>query len=183
MRTAVAFLTLFVLSFASSVSAADLPSRLLALPLAAVPDAGVMNFDIADVRADMLLERAHPNSTDVPVHTIFNVKKHIGIGVGYDAGVIHGSLGYYVTVAELGRWNFGVPAAAIGLGRYRIFDRRNQRPVVRDEYTFIISLASAHYRLGYLRALSSFAYLNVEQVYDMRHNFTGSQFGVSFSRK
>jgi hypothetical protein len=47
----------------------------------------------------------------------------------------------------------------------------------------MISLASVHYRVGYVHSLGSNLYINLEQVFDARHNLPGSQFGLSFSRK
>ena len=111
------------------------------------------------------------------------IKRHLGIGAGDDHGIVHGSIGFYLTVAEWGRWNFGVPSAALGFGRYRLYDPKLQQTVVKDEYTVFVSLASVHYRLKYIRALGANAYINFEQVYDLRHNLPGSQVGMSFSSK
>jgi hypothetical protein len=47
----------------------------------------------------------------------------------------------------------------------------------------MVSITSAHYRVGYVRAWGLNAYLNLEQVFDIRENRIGSQFGLSFSRK
>jgi hypothetical protein len=52
-----------------------------------------------------------------------------------------------------------------------------------SQATVFISIASIHYRLGYLRSVGANWYLNLEQVYDLRYNLAGSQFGVSFSSK
>jgi hypothetical protein len=46
-----------------------------------------------------------------------------------------------------------------------------------------VSLASAHYRVGYVRAWGVNWYVNVEQVFDMNANRGGSQIGLSFSTK
>ena len=96
---------------------------------------------------------------------------------------MHGSVGYYLTVAEWGRWNFGVPSLEIGMGRYPAIDRLSQRPIMKDQLTFIVSIASAHYRVGYVRAWGVNGYLNLEQVFDLHENRAGSQFGLSFSTK
>ena len=47
----------------------------------------------------------------------------------------------------------------------------------------MVSLTSAHYRVGYVRAWGVNCYLNIEQVFDLHANRTGSQFGLSFSTK
>ena len=116
-------------------------------------------------------------------HTFFVVKRHLGASVGYDNTVIHGSVGFYVTVAEWGRWNFGVPSIGVGIGRYPIYDRRLGIPVTQSQPTVFVSVASVHYRVSYLRSLGVNWYVNLEQVYDLRYNMTGSQFGISFSSK
>ena len=69
-----------------------------------------------------------------------------------DEGVAHGSLGYYITVAEWGRWNFGVPSIEIGVGRYPAVDRQTQRAFMQEQMTVLVSLTSAHYRVGRISA-------------------------------
>jgi hypothetical protein len=54
---------------------------------------------------------------------------------------------------------------------------------MRNQPTVFVSLASVHYRVGFVRAIGLNGYINLEQVYDLRHNMSGSQFGVSFSSK
>ena len=93
-----------------------LPARLFDRPLAVVPDHGPWSFDLIDLRAEERVARLAPRG-DVTPHSFFNVKHHLGVAGGYDDGVFHGSIGYYLTVAEWGRWNFGVPSLAIGIGR------------------------------------------------------------------
>jgi hypothetical protein len=159
-----------------------LPARVIEVPPAAVPDHGPWSFDLIDFRADERLARAAPRA-DVDPHSFFIVKHHLGIAGGYDNGILHGSVGYYLTVAEWGRWNFGVPSLEIGMGRYPAIDRRSQRPIMEDAVTLLVSLASMHYRVGYLRAWGLNGYLNLEQVFDLRENRAGSQFGLSFSTK
>ena len=96
---------------------------------------------------------------------------------------MHGSLGLYVTVAEWGRWNFGVPSPEIGFGNYPEYDPRQRRYTSKDQATIFISLASVHYRVGYLRSLGLNWYIDFEQIFDMHENQPGSQVGLSFSRK
>ena len=159
-----------------------LPARPIEVPLAAVPDHGPWSFDLIDFREEERLARAPPRADTEP-HTFFVVKQHLGIAGGYDNGIAHGSVGYYLTVAEWGRWNFGVPSFEIGMGRYPAIDRWSQRPIMKDQLTFMVSIASAHYRVGYVRAWGLNCYLNLEQVFDLHENRTGSQFGLSFSTK
>jgi hypothetical protein len=102
---------------------------------------------------------------------------------GYDNGVAHGSVGYYVTVAEWDRWNFGLAAPEIGVGRYPVFDALARRTLPKDQATVFISIASVHYRAGYLQSWGVHWYVNFEQVFDMRTNQAGSQVGLSFSSK
>ena len=33
-----------------------------------------------------------------------------------------------------------------------MIDRLSQRPIMKDQVTFLVSIASAHYRVGYMRA-------------------------------
>ncbi len=175
--------TVCLLASLTPVLAEDrLPDRPIDVPFAVVPDHGPWSFDLIDFRADQRLARAAPR-TDVDPHTFFIVKHHLGIAGGYDNGILHGSVGYYLTVAEWGRWNFGVPSLEIGVGRYPAIDRLSQRPIMKDALTMLVSIASAHYRVGYLRAWGLNGYVNVEQVFDLHENRAGSQFGFSFSTK
>jgi hypothetical protein len=161
-----------------------LPAVPIDVPLAVVPDHGPWSFDLIDFREEERLARAHITpAVDVTPHSFFIIKQHLGVAGGYDNGVAHGSVGYYVTVAEWGRWNFGIPAVEIGMGRYPAFDRLSQQAIMKDQLTFMLSITSAHYRVGYVRAWGVNCYLNLEQVFDLHANRTGSQFGLSFSRK
>ena len=161
-----------------------LPARPIDVPFAVVPDHGPWSFDLLDFREEARLEREHATlKSDVDPHTFFIVKHHIGVAGGYDNGIAHGSIGYYLTVAEWGRWNFGVPSVEIGIGRYPTVDRASQRAIMKDQLTFLVSITSAHYRVGYVRAWGLNCYLNLEQVFDLHESRTGSQFGLSFSTK
>jgi hypothetical protein len=159
-----------------------LPARPFDVPFAVVPDHGPWSFDLIDYRAGQRLARAAPR-IDVDPHTFFVVKHHLGLAGGYDNGILHGSVGYYLTVAEWGRWNFGVPSLEIGMGRYPAIDRLSQRPIMKDALTVLVSIASAHYRVGYVRAWGLNGYVNLEQVFDLHENRAGSQFGFSLSTK
>src|SRR5205823_12077606 len=120
---------------------------------------------------------------DHPSHSIFGFKRHVGVAGGYDNENVHGSIGWYLTVAEWGRWNFGVPSPALGFGRYGKYDARRQQVVTATNYTIVISLASVHYRAGRIRSLDMNWYVNVEQIFDVIGNVPGSQIGISLSRK
>ena len=161
-----------------------LPAAPIDVPPAIVPDHGPWSFDLIDFREEERLARAqNAPKVDVNPHTFFIIKQHLGVAGGYDNGIAHGSVGYYVTVAEWGRWNFGIPAVEIGMGRYPAFDRLSQQAIMKDQLTFMLSITSAHYRVGYVKAWGVNCYLNLEQVFDLHANRTGSQFGLSFSRK
>jgi hypothetical protein len=177
--------TVCLLASLTPVLAQDrLPGRPIEVPPAVVPDHGPWSFDLIDFREEERLARAHAGPrVDVDPHTFFNVKQHLGIAGGYDNGIAHGSVGYYLTVAEWGRWNFGVPSIEIGIGRYPMIDRDSQRSIMKDQLTFMVSITSAHYRVGYVRAWGVNCYLNLEQVFDLHENRTGSQFGLSFSTR
>ena len=164
-----------------SPSADVLPSRDLSGPVFVAPAVEPTNFDLVDVR-DEAREEALNVKVEDP-HTIFVIKRHIGASVGYDNTVLHGSVGLYMTIAEWGRWNFGVPSVAFGLGRYPTYNRSERQASTSSQPTVFVSIASVHYRIGYVRALGFNAYVNLEQVYDLRHNMSGSQFGFSFSSK
>jgi hypothetical protein len=173
--------TLLVLSPVVPASVDVVPSRDLLLPPAVVQAVEPVNFDLLDLRAEAIEERLNIRVENP--HTVFVIKRHIGASVGYDNTVLHGSVGLYVTIAELGRWNFGVPSVAFGMGRYPTYNRDDQRASMRSQPTVFVSVASVHYRLGFVRSLGANCYVNLEQVYDLRHNMSGSQFGFSFSSK
>lgn len=174
--------TMWLLSAVAPAPAdALLPSRDLDLPPVLVQNIEAVNFDLIDAR-EALREKALEIHNESP-HTFFVVKRHLGASVGYDNTVIHGSVGFYVTVAEWGRWNFGVPSIGVGIGRYPIYDRHLGMPVTKSQPTVFVSVASVHYRVSYIRSLGVNWYVNLEQVYDLRYNMTGSQFGISFSSK
>jgi hypothetical protein len=139
------------------------------------------SFDLMDFREEQHDRAVSYN--DVEHRTRFDIKKHIGIASGYDNGILHGSIGMYLTVAELGRWNFGAMAPELGLARYTVYDERRRQPVTKTEYTVLISLASVHYRVGYLRSIGMNWYVNLEQIFDVRSSQPGSQIGISFSSK
>jgi hypothetical protein len=174
--------TLLFLSQVAPASADDLvPSRDLQLPLAIVQNIEPMNFDLLDAREAV---RGDPKEIrNENPHTMFIVKRHVGASLGYDNTVIHGSVGLYVTVAEWGRWNFGVPSLGLGWGRYPTYDRAQGLPMMKSQPTVFVSVASIHYRVSYLQSLGMNWYVNLEQVYDLRYNMTGSQFGISLSSK
>jgi hypothetical protein len=172
---------LFLSAVAPAPADALLPSRDLDQAILLLPDLEPVNFDLLDARQAMHDEKIEIKNEDP--HTFFVVKRHIGASVGYDNTVIHGSVGFYVTVAEWGRWNFGVPSLGLGVGRYPLYDRRLGQAVTKSEPTLFVSVASVHYRVSYLRSLGVNWYVNLEQVYDLRYNMTGSQFGISFSSK
>jgi hypothetical protein len=175
--------TVVLLALLTPVRAQDcLPAHVIDVPFAAVPDHGPWSFDLIDFRAEQRLARDAPKA-DLDPHSFFIVKHHLGVAGGYDNGTAHGSVGYYITVAEWGRWNFGVPSIEVGVGRYPAIDRASQRSIMADQLTVFVSLTSAHYRVGYVRAWGLTGYLNLEQVYDIHTNRTASQFGLSFSTK
>jgi len=158
-----------------------LPSRDLVLPFAIVINREPESFDLIDLRAEQRAEGTV--RSDTTPHSIFVIKQHLGVAGGYDNGVAHGSVGYYVTVAEWDRWNFGLAAPEIGIGRYPVFDALARRTLPEDQVTVFISIASVHYRVGYLQSWGVHWYVNFEQVFDMRTNQAGSQVGLSFSSK
>jgi hypothetical protein len=157
-----------------------LPNRPLLVEPFVIPANNLVNFDLLDARAELAEPTAQ--SEEHP-HTVFGIKRHVGLGAGYDSGVLHASIGLYLTIAEMGRWNFGIPSPAVGFGRAREFDTRRKQAVTKTQATILISLASIHYRGGYIRSLGMNWYVNLEQVFDSRSNLTESQFGFSFSRK
>ena len=158
-----------------------LGSRPLAPGPIVLPDVEPASFDLIDFREEQR-ERAL-SDRDVEHRSRFGIKRHVGIASGYDNGILHGSVGMYLTVAEWGRWNFGVMAPELGLARYTVYDERRRQAVTKTEYTIFISLASVHYRVGYLPSIGMNWYINLEQVYDMRGSLPGSQIGISFSSK
>lgn len=175
------FTTMLLLSPAAFASAEVLPSRELSLPPAIVQNIEPVNFDLLDYREEMRdeLRNIHVENP----HTMFVIKRHLGASAGYDNAIFHGSVGLYLTVAEWGRWNFGIPSIGFGVGRYPTYDRSERQALTKSQATVFVSIASAHYRVGYLQSLGVNWYINLEQVYDLRYNVSGSQFGVSFSTK
>jgi len=171
--------TLLLLSLVSSRAAgaaadAPLPSRVLDLPEATIPTMEPASLDLIDLRAAEHARPPTPTAETTP-HSIFGIKRHVGVAVGYDNGVLHGSLGMYLTVVEWGRWNYGIPSPALGFGRYQKYDPIRQQVFTPDESTLFISLASVHYRVGYITSLGMNWYVNLEQIFDLRSNMTGSQ--------
>jgi hypothetical protein len=158
-----------------------LPSRAIDLPDAVVESREPASFDLLDFRD----AQRHPPQTPLEVdpRTTFGIKRHIGVAAGYDNQNIHASVGWYLTIAEWGRWNFGVPSPALGFGRYAEYDRALNAVVSKTDYTLVVSLASVHYRAGRIQSLGMNWYVNFEQIFDMRANTMGSQVGISLSRK
>src|ERR1700737_4002307 len=114
-----------------------LPSRTLTLPQAIVTGAEPASFDLVDWRA--LARNPDVPRRDTEPHTMFVIKSHVGIAAGSDNGLLHESRGFYLTVAEWGRWNFGVPSPAVGFGRYPTYDEKRKRAVTKEESTILIS--------------------------------------------
>lgn len=179
MGTAIAAFAL-AWTLSGAATATPLPSRPWSGPLAVVPANPPTSFDLDDVRAEMI---ASPPVEERGSHSIFKLRHHVGAAMGYDQGVLHGSIGLYVTVAELGRWNLGITSPGIGLSRYRMFDPRRRTEFVKTETTLLVSLASVHFRGGYLQSLRKVWYVNFEQIYDARASLNGSQIGLSFSNR
>lgn len=155
-----------------------LPTRTLPIALFVMPASQPENFDLLDLRAE---SREPASYSEVQPRTIFAIKRHIGLAAGYDHGVVHGSLGLYITVAEWGRWNLGITSPGVGFGRYPVYDRRTRQTFMKTESTILISLASVHFRGGHIRSIGKDWYFTLEQIFDSRANMTGSQFGFSFS--
>jgi hypothetical protein len=173
--------TVFLLASLYPVSADErLPSRPIDVPLAIVVNRQPESFDLIDFRDE---QRLPAPADDGPGHSIFAVKQHLGIAGGYDNGAAHASVGFYITVAEWGRWNFGMPSFEVGVGRYPTYNRFSNEAFMKDQMAFFVSLASAHYRVAYIPAWGVNWYVNLEQVFDMKANRGGSQFGISFSKK
>jgi hypothetical protein len=183
--TICAVLLVSPLSVRSAVCQSDsrvLPGTPLDLPQAIVPDIEPSSFDLLDARAREHAAPARPTAETTP-HSMFGIKRHFGLAAGYDNGVLHGSLGMYLTVVEWGRWNYGIPTPALGFGRYHKYDPISGRVFTQDASTLFISLASVHYRVGYLPSIGMNWYINLEQIYDLRQNASGSQIGITLSPK
>jgi len=155
-----------------------LQSRALPILLFVIPETQPDNFDLIDVRNEL---KEPASYSEVQPHTVFGIKRHVGLAAGYDQGVAHGSLGLYITVAEMGRWNLGITSPEFGFGRYPVYDPRTKQTLMKTQSTILISLASVHFRGGYLRSINKDWYFTLEQVFDSRANLSGSQFGFSFS--
>jgi len=167
----------------SSQEAGDslLPSHSIDVLAATVVSREPSSFDLVDFREEQR-ERTQARP-DVESRSMFGLKRHVGVAAGYDNENLHASVGFYLTVAEWGRWNFGVPSFEIGVGRYPAYDRVSNRAFLQDQMAFFVSLASAHFRAGHVQAWGLNWYVNLEQVFDMKANRSGSQFGISFSKK
>src|SRR5579864_9483460 len=74
------------------------PATPFVIPPFTISGTDAENFDIDDARADMRQDTL--THQDAPQHSLFVVKHHVGVAMGYDERVLHVSLGYYVTVAE-----------------------------------------------------------------------------------
>src|SRR5262245_29173969 len=130
-----------LLLFSPPQAPADaVPSRDLALPLVVVQNVEPVSFDLVDFRDDQREEKRNIQVEDK--HSKFVIKRHVGASVGYDNSIVHGSVGLYMTIAELGRWNFGVPSVAFGLGRYPTYSRSEERATMQNQPTVFVSVAS-----------------------------------------
>jgi hypothetical protein len=107
-----------------------LPSRDLMFPPFVVQAFEPTSFDLIDFREEQC--QLARNRIDVQPHSLFVIKRHVGVAGGYDNGVSRGSVGFYLTVAEWGRWNFGVPSPEFGFGRYPVYDSRRQQAVTKN---------------------------------------------------
>jgi hypothetical protein len=175
-------LILLLAPLASARADEPLQSRAVDVVLLTLPPPQAISFDLVDLRAEEHAAVAPPKSDNTP-HSFFAVKQHIGIAGGYDSGSPHGSIGFYITVAEWKRWNLGVPSIEVGIGRYPSYDAKLNRAFMKEEFAFFVSMASAHYRVGYIRPWGVHWYVNLEQVFDVHANRAGSQLGISFSKK
>jgi hypothetical protein len=158
-----------------------LPSRTIETAEVVVESREPASFDLLDFRDDQR-QGAHV-PLEVDARSSFGIKRHIGVAAGYDNQNVHASVGWYLTIAEWGRWNFGVPSPALGFGRYTEYDKALGTVVAKTDYTLIVSVASVHYRAGRIASLGMNWYVNFEQIFDMRANTMGSQVGISLSRK
>jgi hypothetical protein len=163
----------FVLASSAAAWADEaLPARPLDLAPVTLPTPQPINFDLLDLRGEEREARTPPRADSEP-HSIFVIKQHLGIAGGYDNGSAHASIGFYITV----------PGIEIGVGRYPAYDPRLNQSFMKDEVAFFVSMASAHYRAGYIKPWGLHWYVNLEQVFDVHASRAGSQLGVSFSRK
>jgi hypothetical protein len=165
------------LAWSISAAASPLESRPLIVPPFVIADSSLVNFDLLDVRSEM---RQPITPEEEPARTIFRLRRHIGFAGGYDQGVLHGSVGLYITVAEIGRWNLGTTSPGLGFSRHHLYDSY-RGSYARTDMSILISLASVHYRAGYVPALRKNWYVNFEQIFDSRSNLSGSQVGISFA--
>src|SRR4051794_18629982 len=168
MRWALAVLFLFAVTL-PVLADEPLPSREINVPLFQVAGVEPVDFDLIDFRAEARVPMNR--RVDADPNSIFVIKRHVGAAFGYDNGIVHTGIGFYLTVAELGRWNFGIPAVEFGIGRYPVHDQTTGTSMTKDQATILISLASVHYRVAYLQSLGYTWYVNFEQIYDMRTNF------------
>lgn len=175
------FVVVSLVAAASAFAADPLPARDLRIAPFTIAAQEPSSFDLVDFREDQQREAAM--IPDVIPHTHFDIKRHVGVAAGFEGDIVHGSAGFYLTMAEWGRWNFGAPTIELGLGRYPYYDDRQRRLVPGDSWTVMVSLASVHYRIGWIDSIGANCYLNLEQVVDLHSNIAGSQIGFSFSRK
>jgi hypothetical protein len=158
-----------------------LPASSVSTPPFVISGLEPASWDLYDFRTAQ--QQPVVRRADGEPHSAFVIKRHIGASMGWDNGILHGSAALYVTLAEVGRWNFGAPTVELGLGRYPFYDTKHRRPATSSDVTVLISIASVHYRLGYIPSWGLHCYLNLEQIVDMHSNLAGSQFGFTFSKK
>jgi len=172
----------FLLALVAPVLAEEyLPSRGLDLPIAIVPYVEPGSFDLMDFREQ---QRAPAKSrVDTDPHSIFVVKQHVGLAGGWDGGVAHGSVGFYLTVAEWGRWEF---RRAVDGDRHRPLPRLQlvHETVVHEGRTDVSRERRLGTLPGRLPPLVGRELLHQSRAgFDLHSNQAGSQFGLSFSRK
>jgi len=150
------------------------------------PDASCQQYEqlkTYDFVAETIRQEIAQAKPEQETHTRFALKHHWGFGLGYDNQMVHGSVGMQVTVAEWGRWNYGVLGASLGFIRRSAVDSRTNRSYAKSDASLFITIASASYRIKYVPSLGMHWYVDFAQIYDMTHNMPVSQFGFSVAKK
>jgi hypothetical protein len=138
------------------------------------------NYDFA---AETIRQAILQTRSDKVEHTHFGLKRHWGFGLGYDNKAIHGSIGMQITVAEWGRWNYGILGASVGFIKNTELNPKTHESLTKNDISLFITIASASYRIKYVPSIGMYWYVDFAQIFDVTHTLPGSQFGFSLAKK
>jgi hypothetical protein len=76
-----------------------------------------------------------------------------------------------------------VLGASLGFMKDSTVDPRTEQVISKREMSLFLTMASASYRIKYVPALGMYWYVDLAQIYDIKHGLPGSQVGFSLSKR